>query len=170
MSKAYNSSARLAIPVSAYYKVNSSDFGGIQPSIPTGYNETLDWYITVSNQFRVQKPVVAITPAGTLDPAGVVVGRWVCVAPDDPGRSTAITSGSNTYMLINSFLYLCTTSGTTAAAFPTLVATAGSTTTDGTATWTCQGRKGLVVAAVSFTIQVSPAQGPVAQEYDFAQL
>jgi hypothetical protein len=169
-SKGYTSSARLAVPVSAYQSIQSGDFGVTQPAIPTLATATSAvWYIQVSSAFRVYKPVQVIRPAQNLDPSGILVGNFQCVAPVDPGRLTAITSASNTYMYIQGFLYLCTTSGTTAAKMPVLNQAAGATTTDGTAVWTSQGRQVLIEAQVYSVKSQSPAVGPTAQEYGLFQ-
>lgn len=182
-SKGYTSSARLSIPVSAYYIVETSDWGVLQPAIPTGeFNETQEnWYVQVPNTFRIQKPVFYANPGQALQNPGVVVGQFQCIAPIDPGRSTSVTSGSNTYWYLNGYLFLVTGSGTTAASVPATMANPANqepgtaayvknaTVTDGTATWTCQGRQILIVASVVFG-DTSPIEGPVAQEYDFFQL
>ena len=186
-SKGYTSSARLAIPVSSYYSVKTNDWGNIQPAIPTFTPGSFVayWYVQLPNTFRMQKPVQYIKPAGALDPLGVVIGEWQVTAPEDPGRSQSITSGSNTYWYLNGYLFLCTSSGTTGAAVPASMASPsnlepgtsayskGATVTDGTATWTCQGRQVLIVSQLVNLEDVSSPYtsiGPTPQEIDFFQL
>ena len=109
-------------------------------------------------------------PEGIQDPAGLALTRMDCIAPEYPGTGEAVTEDSNTWFVMNGYLFLCTTSGTTASTFIGFAAfntTFGATTTDGTAVWTCFGKATLVTA--TFVNATSGSLTPATQSYDLFQ-
>lgn len=148
----------------------SYDQSGIQAPLPSvGANGSADYYFRVPNSgslWRTQKDPQYMRPQGIADPAGINEGNIDVVSPLYPGTSQAVSLGA--YMSMNGYLYLCTTAGTTAATFIGGAAfnqTKGSTTTDGTVTWTSYGK------AILIRMRISNSSGSaaisVAQEYDF---
>jgi hypothetical protein len=172
----YSSSYRGANNPSAFYHIASGDWGGdLQPSLAAvgGASSALQ-YIVVPNsgsQWKVYKAVDFMRPDGVQDPTGLALTRMDCISPEYPGTGVAVTSGSNTWFVMNGYLFLCTTSGTTATTFIGFSAfntTKGGTTTDGTAVWTCYGKAVLVTA--TFVNATAGSLTPATQSYDLFEL
>ena len=171
----YSNSYRGANNPSAFYHIPSAAWGGdLQPALAAVTEDTTALqYIVVPNsgsQWKVSKAVDFMRPEGIQDPAGLALTRMDCIAPEYPGTGEAVTEDSNTWFVMNGYLFLCTTSGTTASTFIGFAAfntTFGATTTDGTAVWTCFGKATLVTA--TFVNATSGSLTPATQSYDLFQ-
>ena len=171
----YSNSYRGANNPSAFYHIPSAAWGGdLQPALAAVSEDTAALqYIVVPNtgsQWKVYKAVDFMRPDGVQDPAGLALTRMDCIAPEYPGTGEAVTEDSNTWFVMNGYLFLCTTSGTTASTFIGFAAfntTFGATTTDGTAVWTCFGKAALVTA--TFVNATSGSLTPATQSYDLFQ-
>lgn len=156
--------------------VPAVDFSGIQPALPSvSANTTADYSFIVPNsgsQWKTYKPVQFARPDSTPETAGISISANLdCISPLYPGVNTAVTAGSGSYFVMNGYLFVATTGGTTATAFIGFSAfnTAKyGTTTDGTVVWTCLGKAVLVRA--HFINNTGSAAIPVAQEYDLFEL
>jgi hypothetical protein len=108
---------------------------------PTPGGITIDYQVWWQNKgsavhgWGIAAPTVAPTVAQTTVPA--IYPGW-----------TASTVYSPTLLIVdsNGNIQLLTTGGTSGAAAPSWASTAGATTTDGTAVWTCQGLGGWVAS------------------------
>lgn len=173
-SKGYNTRAYVSAAPGAFAIIPTSDFGTVQPALPSVLaNSTTDYYAVVPNsgsQWKVQKSVNYMRSDGTTETAGIVLSKIDCIQPEYPGAGQAVTSASNTWFVMNGYLFLCTTSGTTASPFIGFAAfnkTKGATTTDGTAVWTSYGKAALLRFLFG-NVSASPAT-PVAQTYELFQ-
>lgn len=148
----------------------ASDNSGNQIALPTvGANTSVDYYFEIPNsggQWRTQKDPQFMRPQGLADPAGISLGQADVVAPLYPGTSQSVAA--NAYMVMNSTLYICTVAGTTAATFIGGAAfnqAKGATTTDGTVTWSSEGKA--ILIRVRITNSSGSGAAALAQEYDF---
>lgn len=158
------------------------DQSGIQAALPlVPPSSGVEYYAVVPNsgsQWKQQKSVDFMRSDGVVDPAGIVLNHLDFIQPDYPG---AVSSGSSysgsasvatgTFAVVNGYLYQATIGGTTGATFPkSIPTTKGSTFTDGTVTWTCFGKAGLVRFAFS-NVTTTPAGGlaPASQTYELFQ-
>lgn len=154
-----------------------TDNSGIQVALPSvSASSSADYFFRVPNAatlWKTQNDPQFKRPQGIADPAGITPGNVDIVMPLYPGTSQSVTAGSaaGAYMVMNSTLYVCTTSGTTASTFIGGAAfnqAKGSTTTDGTVVWTSLGKSALV--RMRFSNSSGSAAIPNAQEYDFSAL
>lgn len=148
----------------------ATDGSGIQPALPSVASDaTVGYQFIVPNtgsQWKVQKTVNHMRPDGVADPTGITVSITGYTQPVYPGVSTVVAAGA--WMVLNGYLFLATAGGTTAAAFIGFSAfnTAKfANTTDGTVTWQCYGKAGLVNAV--FSNLSGSAAVPAAQSYNF---
>jgi len=146
---------------------------GIQLPLPSvGANTSADYFIIVPNQtgqFETQKSVQMMKPQGIPDGVGIVGTIVGFQMPLYPGTSQSVSLAA--YMVMNSFLFVCTAAGTTASTFiggPAFATAKNATTTDGTVTWTCLGKAGLI--NLRFVNGAGSAAAPSAQEMDFFQI
>jgi hypothetical protein len=146
---------------------------GIQQPLPSvGANTTSDYYIIVPNagsMFGTQPSTNWMRPQGIPDGTGITATMIGYQMPLYPGTSASVSVGA--YMILNSYLFVCTTAGTTASTFigfSAFTTTRLGTTTDGTVTWTCLSKAGLI--NLRFSNASGSAAAPVAQEMDFFQL
>jgi hypothetical protein len=147
---------------------------GIQQPLPLiTANTSVDYFLLVRKDFRVQKLVEFSRPNASSDPAALIVSQADCIGPVWP-QSTAVPhyqggSVSNlSFIMLNNQLFACTTAGTTGSTVPAFNFTQGQTTTDNTAVWTCLGYRGLI--RIRFSNTSATTGSPVAQDYWFAQL
>lgn len=154
-----------------------ADFSGAQAALPSiALNTTIDYYFRVPNtnsQWKIQKSVEWMRPSGIAEPAGVLVGPMDCIAPLYPGLGASVTASIATpiYFVMNSFLFVASATGTTAAAFigfANFNQTRYGVTTDGTVKWTCLGRASLV--RCHFGNNTAASLTPATQEYDLFQV
>jgi hypothetical protein len=142
---------------------------GIQLPLPNiGANNSADLFLVARRDFRPQKEVNWIRPNSSADAGGLLVSLMDCVAPIWP-QSTAVTADTN-YIVINSTVFVCVISGTTASSIPAGLTTRPAkftTVVDNTATWMSLGEAALVRARFSNT--TGSAGQPIAQEYDLFQ-
>ena len=150
--------------------IPSYDQSGIQSPLPSvAANGTVDYYVRIPNAgglWKPQKQVNYMRPQYATESAGITVGNVDCAPLLYPGPNVAVSLG--TYMVMANTLYLCTAAGTTGNPFIGGAAfnqAKGSTTTDGTVTWTSYGKSTLI--RVHFSNSSGSAAIPVAQEYDF---
>lgn len=140
------------------------DHSGIQLALPSiSANSTANYNLVLPNNsgwYRQQKNVSLIQPDGTAEASGITLSLNANInLPAYPGASASASLGA--YALINSVLYVATVGGTTGSTAPTFVVTKGSTTTDGSVTWTSLGRAILVqlhYANVSGSAAIPTAQ------------
>jgi hypothetical protein len=151
----------------------TTDASGIQAPLPSvGANTSVDYYFRVPNTaslWRTQKDANYVRPQGYADPTGITVGACDVIMPLYPGTSASVSLGGS--MVMNGYLYLATTAGTTASTFPGGAAfnqAQSKTTTDGTVVWTSYGKA--VQIRLRFTNGSGTAAIPQAQEYDFFTL
>jgi hypothetical protein len=158
------------------------DHSGIQPALPSiASDATVDYYFIVPNtgsQWKTQKSVQYMRSDGIADPAGIELSQMDFVQPVYPGSNIASgTSQANwvvnagSWTVINGYLYQATVGGAVGSTFPTTFAAntaKGSTVTDGSVTWTCFGKAG-VIRAVFGNLSGSAAI-PAAQAYELFQL
>jgi len=181
-SRGYLSSARVSNPPGAFALIQASDFGSIQPALVTiPVSTTGIEYLVIPNngsQWKTQKAVELVFPDGVPQTPGLNFGGAQCISPVYPGTSQAVTAAAASAVasafVMNGYLFLCTTSGTTAATFIGFSAfntTKGGVTIDGTAHWTCQGKAMLVELHFSNS-NIAPATpvAPVAQAIELFQL
>jgi len=146
---------------------------GIQQPLPSvGANTAVDYFIIVPNTsstWNTQPSTNWMRPQGIPDGVGISASVVGYQMPLYPGTSASVSLGA--YMILNSFLFVCTTAGTTASTFIGFSAFATAklgTTTDGTVVWTSLGKAGLI--NLRFSNASGSAAAPVAQEMDFFQL
>jgi hypothetical protein len=146
---------------------------GVQTALPSvGANTSVDYFIIVPNaagQFDTQHQVAVMKPQGIPDGTGLSMNVIGFQAPLYPGTSQSVSLLA--YMTMNSYLFICTAAGTTAATFiggPAFATAKGATTTDGTVTWTCLGKAGLI--NLRYVNGSGSAAAPAAQEMDFLQI
>ena len=172
----YSGSYRGSNNPGAFYHIPSAAWGGdLEPALAAVAGATSGLQsIVVPNagsQWKVYKAVDFMRPDGVQDPAGLSLTRMDCIAPEYPGVGESVTDDSNIWFVMNGYLFLCTTSGTTASTFIGFAAfntTFGATTTDGSAVWTSYGKATLVTATfVNSTAATSLT--PATQSYDLFQ-
>jgi len=144
--------------------VNTSGIQYALPAITT--NTTSDVQVKVPASFYVNKQVQWKIPNEVSSASGTALVQADCVAPLWPQSASA---NAGDFIVINGFLFQCTTAGTTGSSVPNFAAsTQYGTVTDNTATWTNLGRW-RVVRLRFMNLSGSTAQ-PTAQEYDLFQL
>jgi hypothetical protein len=143
------------------------DQSGVQaPLVSIGANTGVEYYAVVPNsgsQWKQQKSVDFMKSDGTVETLGVTLNHLDFIQPVYPGASGQPAGGSNppsatytqasvapgTYMVMNGYLFVATQTGsqntaTTFIGFSAFNTTKGKTTTDGSVTWLCLGKAGLV--------------------------
>lgn len=150
------------------------DTSGTQHALPSvGANTSADYYLLIPNSgslWKVQGAVDFSFPQSAAQTTGVALVGADFVMPLYPGTSTSATQNA-TYMVLNGYCFLCTVSGTTASTFPgqaNFNTTRGVTSTDGSVTWICLGKSGLI--RLHYVNATGSAAIPVAQHMDLFQL
>jgi len=163
---------------------------GIQQPLPSvSANATAIYYAVVPNsgsQWKQQKSVDFMKSDGVAETSGIVLNHLDFIQPVYPGASGQPAGGTNppsatytqasvatgTYMVMNGYLFVATqaTTSNTATTFigwSAFNTTTGKTTTDGSVTWTCLGKAGLV--RFDFGNVTSSAHTPTATTYELFQ-
>jgi hypothetical protein len=142
---------------------------GVQLPLPNiGANNSSDLFLVVGRHFRPQKEVNWIRPSSSADAGGLLVSLMDCVAPLW-ASGTSMTADTS-YIIVNSTVFVCVVSGTSAGSIPAGLTTRpakGSTVVDNAATWLSLGEAALV--RIRFSNTTGSAGQPIAQEYDVFQ-
>ena len=165
------------------------DQSGIQTALPSvAANTTVEYYAVVPNsgsQWKQYKSVDYMLSDGIAQSAHIVLNHLDFIQPVYPGAAnepqgganppsstyTQATVASGTYMVMNGNLFVSTSaSNSTATTFIGAAAFAvakGTTVTDGSVTWLCLGKAGLVRFQYG-NVSATPTV-PVAQTWELFQ-
>lgn len=142
---------------------------GVQSPLPNiGANNSSDQFLVVSRNFRPEKQVGWARPRSSADAGGLLISLMDCVAPLW-ASGTSMTADTS-YIIVNSTVFVCTVSGTSAGSIPAGLTTRpakGTLVTDNGATWMSLGEAALVRLRWSNT--TGSAGQALAQEYDLVQ-
>ena len=187
-----NTSATVTIAaIGATTSPQTFDESGIQASLPSiPGNTSVNYYLVVPNsgsQWKQQKSVQFMKADGIGETLDVTLNHLDFIQPVYPGAANEPQGGANppsstytqasvatgTYMVMNGYLFVATqaTTSNTATTFIGWTAfntTKGKTTTDGSVTWTCLGKAGLI--RFQFGNVNASAKIPTASDYEIFQL
>ena len=149
-----------------------TDASGIQPGLPlVPANSAVEYYAIIPNtgsQWKQQKAITYMNADGIAETTGITLNVLNFIQPVYPGVGASVMAGA--WMVINGYLFLATTGGTTASTFigfSNFNLKKGATTTDGTVVWTSYGKAGLARFLFS-NVTASPLT-PTAREYGLFQ-
>ena len=150
-----------------------TDASGIQPGLPSvPANSAVEYYAIIPNtgsQWKQQKAITYMNADGIAETTGITLNVLNFIQPVYPGVGASVTAGA--WMVINGYLFLATTGGTTASTFigfSNFNLKKGATTTDGTVVWTSYGKAGLARFLFS-NVTAGGALTPTAREYGLFQ-